>query len=108
MRNNIGAQVPATNTKPYTYADGQVRTITYLNATLKGEATKTQTLPKSAWQTGRGNFSITIGKAKKTGADEDDGVEYVDEGKAGRVGGGLRGMAGCLTILIAAGVLVLR
>ena len=74
---------PATEVTAQTFPDGQVRTITYGNGTLKGSATESRTLPSSAMQTGRGNFSVTLksssrnstptgkeGSAKETGKED--------------------------------------
>lgn len=88
---------PATEVTAQTFPDGQVRTITYGNGTLKGSATESRTLPPAAVQTGRGNFSITLksssknstsagkqGDAKETGqkddgSDTESGQSYVYE-----------------------------
>ena len=87
---------PATEVTAQTFPDGQVRTITYGNGTLKGSATESRTLPPSAMQTGRGNFSITLksmsrnstssgkeGSAKETGK-KDAGSDAEDQAEGGQ------------------------
>ena len=86
----------ATEVTAQTFPDGQVRTITYGNGTLKGSAMESRTLPPSAMQTGRGNFSITLkstsrnstssgkeGSAKETGK-KDAGSNAEDQAEGGQ------------------------